>query len=496
MMVLSRRRLLFAGTGLAAFGALRRPTRTALALGDAPTTLEVATRTIEVQGRPAEVFGIRQADGLHGLYARAGDTFRVRLVNRLSTETLVHWHGLTPPYQQDGVPNISQPALAPGGTYEYDFPLHRPGTFWMHSHLGLQEQRLLAAPLIVRDPAEAGLDEQEVVVLLHDFTFRDPEEILAELSAGGGHGMEMGSQAPEAMPAPAMTMDDGAMGHGAAPDAPMASGAMDADVNDVEFDAYLANDRTLADPEVVPVEPGGRVRLRLINGAAATNFFIDLGAVEGELIAVDGNPVMPLRGNRFEIAISQRLDIRLRLPTGQGAYPILAQREGEEERTGIILATKSAPVRRVAERADAAAAIAGFGLERRLRAAAPLAARPADRTLALDLTGSMATYAWTLNGRSFGAHSPLVVAEGERVEVVIRNRTEMSHPMHLHGHSFQVVAIDGQRLDGALRDSVLVPLNGGVTIAFDADNPGRWAFHCHHLYHMAAGMMTTVEYEA
>ena len=496
MIMLSRRRFLVAGTGLAALGALRQPTRTALALGDAPTVMEVATRTIEVQGRPAEVFGIRQADGTHGLYARAGDPFRVRLVNRLSTETLVHWHGLTPPYQQDGVPDISQPALVPGAAYDYDFPLRRPGTFWMHSHLGLQEQRLLAAPLIVRDPAEAGLDEQEVVVLLHDFTFRDPEEIFAELKAGGGHGMDMGSQEPEAVPAPAMTMDDGAMGHGAAPGAPMAAGAMAADVNDIEFDAYLANDRTLADPEVVPVEPGGRVRLRIINGAAATNFFVDLGPLEGELIAVDGNPVMPLRGNRFEIAISQRLDIRLRLPTGQGAYAVLAQREGEAERTGIILATKNAPVRRVADRADADAAVVGFGLERRLRAAAPVPARPADRTLALDLTGNMASYTWTLNGKGFGAHLPLFVAEGERVEVVIRNRTEMSHPMHLHGHTFQVVAIDGRRLDSALRDTVLVPLNGSVTIAFDADNPGRWAFHCHHMYHMAAGMMTTVEYGA
>jgi FtsP/CotA-like multicopper oxidase with cupredoxin domain len=107
----------------------------------------------------------------------------------------------------------------------------------------------------------------------------------------------------------------------------------------------------------------------------------------------------------------------------------------------------------------------------------------------------MAAYVWSLNGEVYPDAPPLRVARGERVEVEMRNRTGMSHPMHLHGHVFQVVAIDGQRFAGALRDTVLVPPDRAVTIAFDADNPGRWAFHCHVLYHMDAGMFTTVDYE-
>ena len=122
--------------------------------------------------------------------------------------------------------------------------------------------------------------------------------------------------------------------------------------------------------------------------------------------------------------------------------------------------------------------------------------RAADRRLTLDLTGSMMGFVWGLNGRKYGAHQPLAVRQSERVEIEMVNRTDMSHPMHLHGHTFQVVEIDGQRIDGPMRDTVLVPVNGRVAIAFDADNPGRWAFHCHNLYHMAAGMMTTLEYEA
>ena len=166
--------------------------------------------------------------------------------------------------------------------------------------------------------------------------------------------------------------------------------------------------------------------------------------------------VEPLAGRRFEIAIAQRLDLRLRLPAGAGAWPILARREGASERTGIVLATAGAEIRRIAGRAEDALPPLGAGLERKLRAAAPLQARPADRSIALDLTGGMAGYDWTLNGARYGAHRPLAVRAGERVEVTLRNRTGMSHPMHLHGHVFQVVAIDGGRIAGALRDTCLL----------------------------------------
>ena len=126
---------------------------------------------------------------------------------------------------------------------------------------------------------------------------------------------------------------------------------------------------------------------------------------------------------------------------------------------------------------------------------APLTERIADRSIVLDLTGSHAGYDWGLNEKAFNPKDPLYVAAGERVEVILRNRTAMPHPIHLHGHHFQVVAIDGKRFSGAVRDTVLVPSRRSITIAFNADNPGHWAFHCHQLYHMAAGMMTSVRYE-
>lgn len=489
MQHLSRRQFLASTAAAGVIGAtpsLLIPTSTAQA--NPATTIRVDTRVIEVNGRPATVFGLTQLDGTHGFITRAGEQFRVKLENRLNEETLIHWHGLTPPWQQDGVPNLSQPPLGSGGTYDYDFPLARPGTNWMHSHHGLQEQRLMAAPLIVRDPAEANADVQEVIVLLHDFTFRNPDEILTELR-GGGHGAAGRDTAQGG--AGRGGMDHSAMGHGAT----ATPGASAVHLNDVDYDAFLANDRTLDDPNVFHVERGGRVRLRLINGATATNFWLDLDRLEGRLVAVDGMPVEPLISRRFEFASGQRLDIVLDIPRSVGAWPIFAVREGERKRTGFILATKDGSISKIPAEASEPVAPVGLALEGRLRALRPLANRPVNRRHTVTITEAPG-YVWMLNGAVHGAHAPLEVREGERVEVTFVDQTTMAHPMHLHGHHFQVVAIDGKRLSGALRDTVLVPARGRVTVAFDATNPGKWALHCHHLYHMAAGMMTTVEYAA
>jgi FtsP/CotA-like multicopper oxidase with cupredoxin domain len=469
------------------------------ALAAETISLEATTRTIEVKGKAVKAYALRNASGTPGLSFTVGDSFKVRLNNRLAEPTLVHWHGLTPPSAQDGVPGLSQDPIAAGASYDYDFPLTVPGTYWMHSHFSLEQaQRLLSAPLIIRTPEELKRDEQEVVVRLNDFTFRDPQEIIAQLrgKAGGADAaapMQMGQAGASkmgSMPMPggaAMPMGPAAKSSGMA----MPNGA---DVNDIDFDAYLANDRSLADPEVFQVERGARVRLRIINMADSTNFIIDLGALSGELIAVDGQPVVPMPGTKFPIAMAQRLDIRVKLAAGGGAFPILALREGDTARTGFVLATKGANIARIAELGTVKAGNVGLDLEGKLKAVDPLSPRPADRSVEVLLGGDMAKYIWTINGEVHGKNKPIRVAAGERVELVMKNTTMMSHPMHLHGTVFEVVAINGRRFAGARRDTVMVPAMASVTIAFDADNPGRWAFHCHNGYHQDVGMMTSVEY--
>ncbi len=473
------RRALLAST-LAAAAARQRSARAA---GDATpvTVLQLQRRGIEVNGKPASVFGIRQPNGTMGLTTKVGTTFRVRVENQIDAPSLIHWHGLTPPWQQDGVPGISGPPIPPGKSADYDFPLRFGGTFWMHSHEGFQEQLLMSAPLIIHDGRDQP-GQQEVVLMLADFSFTPPEQIYEMLKKSADMA-GMGSK-PSSRKAMSGMATQAKASEAAAPD-----------LNDVKYDAFLANDRTLGDPQVIKVEPGGRVLLRVINSSSMSNFHLDLGARSGELIAVDGFRVRPVTARRFPIAVAQRLDIRLAIPREVAAHPVLAVLEGSARQTGIVLQAGAATVSRIPEMAPQPSPALSLDLERSLRAAKPLAPRRADRVHTLNLTGDMANYVWSINNVPWTKDvPPLPIAGGERVELVLVNKIPMPHPMHLHGHEFQVVEIDGQRLAGAVRDTVLVPPDARVVVAFDANNPGWWALHCHLLYHLEAGMFTTLRY--
>jgi FtsP/CotA-like multicopper oxidase with cupredoxin domain len=524
---IDRRSFLIGSAGLTATASIASlaPSRFARAAAAPATKLIVGHRTLEVKGRAAEVFGIVQPNGVSGLTLEPDDRFLVDLLNDAGEETIIHWHGQKPPFLQDGFPDTHMPLVNEGARQPYDYAA-TPGTHWMHSHHGLQAQRQMNAPLIVRSAEDVKADRQEVTIFLDDFSFTSPEELLAGLTgdpnAGhhGGHGMGVGDPPPDEIPAadmsaspgmamaPGMNMNAGMdtsagmggmnMGSGGTNAgsgmAGMDMGGSAPDLNDVKFDAFLANDRTLDDPEVVRVERGGRVLLRIVNAAASTQFWIDLGTVRGTLVAVDGVPVEPIADQRFPIAIAQRLDLVVDVPAG-GAFPVFAQVEGLTTRTGIILAAPDAAVAKVADAAAAAAPAVDLSLEMKLRAVAPLAARPADITIPMALTGSMTSYLWSINDQVWPNVTPPVIREGQRVVLDLRNVTGMAHPMHLHGHTFQVIGLNGQDVAGAVRDTVLVPPRTTVRVAFDADNPGRWAFHCHNLYHQATGMMTVIAYD-
>ncbi|WP_430389759.1 multicopper oxidase family protein [Blastomonas fulva] len=477
----------FMATSAASMAALSLPAVLRAQTAVPQHKLRAASRVLDIGGRAANVFGLENARGGQGLILDPGERFSVRLENALDIKTMIHWHGQIPPNDQDGVPDAPMPALRPGEARDYDFaPL--AGTHWMHSHMPVQEMQLLAAPLIVRSDEDLAEDRQEVVLILQDFSFTSPDELMANIDHGPRHG----------------AMDHGAMGGG------MMSGmmggdhggmagmnGMEMDLNDIDFDAYLANDRTLADPEIVRVERGGRVKLRIINAASATVFWIDTGGIEGRLVAVDGHAVEPLSGRRFGFAMGQRLDIELDLPAAEGAWPILALREGERERTGIILATPAGQVSKVVELGDEAAPAFDYDLaqEASLQAADAMPQRATAHSEMVMLGGTMSPYRWTINDRTWGEHVPIQVRSGGRVELMFHNMSMMAHPMHLHGHVFQVVGIGGpgigmRRINGAMRDTVHIPPMSMVTIAFDTGEAARWMLHCHHMPHLITGMMT------
>jgi FtsP/CotA-like multicopper oxidase with cupredoxin domain len=303
--MLSRRSFLSGTLAIGAASRLRAET------GDAASTvLRIERRDIEVNGKSASVLCIRQPDGTIGITTDVGKPFRVRVENHIEEPSLLHWHGLTPPWQQDGVPGMSGPASPPGG---------------------FQEQLLLSAPLIIRDGGETS-GGQDIVIELADFSFTPPEQIFAQLQSRQTHDMEMLGMTMQDMNMQEMKMQD--MGMTAKSGAP--------DLNDVQYDAFLANGRTLEDPEVIKVEPGGRVRLRIINASSMSAYHIDLGELTGHLVAVDGIPVQPVHGRTFPIAAAQRLDIELAVPKSAAAYPVLAVLEGRAPGWG---GTSDPPVR-------------------------------------------------------------------------------------------------------------------------------------------------------
>lgn len=503
----SRRGFLAASAALAALPAIPRLLRAETP----PRTLRASSRILDIGGRAASVLGLENDQGGQGLILDPGARFRVELTNALDQKTLIHWHGQIPPNVQDGVPDAPLPALDPGASRSYDFA-PSPGTHWMHSHIPVQEMQLLAAPLIVRRPEDLRADRQEVVLFLHDFSSRPAEEVLAEILAGmdhgaGGHDAMNHGAAPSMAPmdpanmAPT-SMDHAAMGHGDMDHAEMdhdmsamagmtemPSAAMD--LNDFDFDAYLANDRTLDDPEVIAVEKSGRVLLRIINGSSATTYWIEAGALDLRLVAVDGQPIQPLSGKRFGIAMGQRLDLEIDLP-GAGAWPVLARREGAREQTGLILATPNAPIVKIPLMAETPADPFDLDLaqEAKLRAAHPLAQHEGVSPRMVMLAGTMMPYLWTIDGRTWNDRIPIEAVSGQRTEIMFHNMSSMGHPMHLHGHHFQVVGINGTRFSGALRDTVYVPPMSMITIAIDPGEAARWMLHCHHMPHLQSGMMT------
>lgn len=398
-----------------------------------------------------------------------GDTLRVHLRNGLPAKTTIHWHGLPVPTGMDGVPGLSQRPVGPGEEFLYEFVAPTAGTYIYHSHVGLQLDRGLYGPLVVEAKDEELDYDREHTIVLDDWldgTGGTPDDALRALQSSGG----------------------GMMGGG------MMGGS-----GDIPYPLYLINGRPPQDPETLTVREGERLRLRLINAAADTVFRFAAAGHKLTVTHADGQPVEPVTVEAVRIGMGERYDVLLEA-NGTGVRQLAAATEGKSGLARLLL--------RFEGNGGEAPPPAGFVPKELLRGRllsysdlkdAGGRSFPRDRLLGgpdrvcrLSLSGGHGDYVWAIDGQRYPDAEPLEVREGEWVRFELENNSMMAHPMHLHGHFFQVENGTGR---GPFKDTALVEAHmGRLVFDFVADNPGEWFFHCHNAYHMETGMARVVSY--
>ncbi|GGD99398.1 multicopper oxidase PcoA [Tsuneonella deserti] len=512
---------------------------------------------------------------------KEGQEVRLRVSNHLHEDTSIHWHGLIVPFEMDGVPGVSFPGIKPHSTFEYRFPIRQSGTYWYHSHSGLQEQVGHYGPLII-DPegADPVAYDREHVIVLSDWSFLHPHTIFTRLKQEGGFFNRQ-----------KLTLAD-RLGDKTDPMTPaerdmFARMRMDpTDISDVTEAAYtfLINGHSADENWTGLFTPGERVRLRIINAAAQTTFNFRIPGLPMTVVATDGNNVRPVEIDEFQIGNAETYDVIVR----PGDQPCALVAEAID-RSGMGVATLApragmrAAAPRLRERPTLGMKDMGMGnssahdhmatktdgidhaamdhtaapppSHQPMRAPPPMqpaedhgsmnmrdasrvdfplgagvdmiAPMPVDRTgdpgvgledvghrvltykdlvsleprsdtrlpgrmIEIHLTGNMERFMWSLDGEQLSENpEPYRFARNERVRMRLINDTMMTHPMHLHGHFWELVNGHGDRQP--LKHTVRVLPGGYVDLDLTADAPGDWAFHCHLLYHMHAGMMRIVK---
>lgn len=544
--------------------------------------ITVANSSFAVDGRHAHAVTMNGTIPGPLIRLKEGENARITVRNELDEDTSIHWHGVLVPFQMDGVPGVSFPGIKARSTFVYEFPIVQSGTYWYHSHSGLQEQVGHYGPLIF-DPAEPDpvQYDREHVIVLSDWTFMHPHTLFTRLKQEAG-----------VFNRQKLTLTDRL--NGTNPLTPeerdmFARMRMDpTDISDVTAAAYtfLINGHSPEENWTGLFRPGERVRLRIINSATQTIFNFRIPGLRMTVVQADGINVRPVEVDEFQIGNAETYDVIVR-PDDQ-AYTIVTE---TIDRSGMGVATlaprpgmraaipplRERPVLRMADMgmghdadggmagmnhsamghgapaAPTAAEHAGHGgmtqsapsvatpmdhgsmnMRDKSKVSFPvgvgvdmIAPMPVDRTgdpgigldnvghkvltyrdlvalkpysdmrpptrrLDIHLTGNMERFMWTMDGQKLSENpEPYRLSRNERVRMRLINDTMMTHPMHIHGHFWQVV--NGHGAHQPAKHTIRVLPGGYVDLDMTADAPGDWAFHCHLLYHMHAGMMRVVK---
>lgn len=472
-----------------------------------------------------------------------GDTAIIRVHNLMKMETSIHWHGILLPNKEDGVPYLTTSPVEAGKTYTFTFPLIQSGTYWYHSHTMLQEQSGLYGSIVIH-PAQPEPQLKEYVLLLSDWTDENPHQVMRYLKRGGEwYAIKKG----------ALQSYGEAIAAGAFKDKLKQEWqrmpAMD--VSDVYYNKFLLNGQETN--EFKDAKPGEIIRLRIINGSAATYFNLQYANSYMRIIAADGINIAPVNVNKLEIAIAETYDILITVPEtgtaelratswdvmgyssalfGNGPvikapdiprlnyFKMMQQMGSMNMKTmdmgnmpGMDMKNMSMPADTIPQKKemnmqnmegmkmdnirgmDMKMEIPGEFNYNMLRALHPttLDSSLVPREVKLTLTGNMLRYVWSFDFKTLSASDKIHIRKGEKVRFVLTNNTMMRHPLHLHGHFFRFINTQGEY--APMKHTFDIKPMETVTIEFDANEEQDWFFHCHILYHMMAGMARIVSYE-
>jgi len=418
-----------------------------------------------------------------------GETLRVTLHNLLGEPTSIHWHGLPVPFPMDGVPDLTQPAVSPGGTFVYEFTASRPGTYWYHTHFGYQLDRGLYGALIIEPRREPLSYDQEYTLVLDDW-LNDPDHPRPDSLAGGMMGMDMG----------AMMGGDTSMGGmggmmGGMKRGPTQPGHATAARIQPIYDALIINGRAGKRAPEFRVRRGDRLRLRFINAGSANLLAVRVMGHDMRVTHADGQAVEPVSTRVAILGMGERLDVLVDA-NHPGVWPITAFGL-TDQRVSAILRYEGAHGPAPDDAGNEELKPGDLLAYSQLSGLHHEPDHEPHRQYELELSGGMMDGRhWTINGREYPDVPSIQVSEGERIRLAVGNMSMVPHPVHLHGHFFHLREINGERLRRPiLKDTVIVGHMESFVADVVADNPGaRWLLHCHNLYHHMGGMAMELRY--